>query len=280
MWFSWLSQVALLLVGSVAGLLVYGYLADLNVFENRGRLQGLLFGRTDLVIGSILTTLIVLATVAGFEAAARAAAHPVDLPGPREMILGTVFSAVMLLVIIGGILASLSARNIRWRDCFGLTRLGPASVLVRAVALIVLAVPLVAGAIALAHVLLAAAGYMDDSKQDIAVFLERNPSEAARWVVAIFAVVIAPIQEEFLFRGYLYGIMRRYAGPAAGTILNAALFAAIHLHLPSFGGLFVLAVCLTLAYEWSGSLFVPMVMHAMFNSFSVIALLAHGSPGT
>ncbi len=152
--------------------------------------------------------------------------------------------------------------------------------LVRAVALIVLALPLVAGAIALAHVLLAGAGYIDDSKQDIVVFLERNQSAAARWVVAVFAVVVAPMQEEFLFRGYLYGIMRRYAGPAVGTVLNAALFAAIHLHLPSFGGLFVLAVCLTLAYEWSGSLFVPMMMHAMFNSLTVIELLTHGSPGT
>ena len=228
----------------------------------------------------MLTSLIVLGTVAGFQAATKLAAHPVALPGPREMILGTVFSALMLLVIIGGILASLTARNIRWRDCFGLTRLGPASVLVRAVGLVVLALPLVAGAIGLAHVLLAGMGYVDDTPQDIVVFLERNQSADARWVVAVFAVVVAPMQEEFLFRGYLYGIMRRYAGPAVGTVLNAALFAAIHLHLPSFGGLFVLAVCLTLAYEWSGSLFVPMMMHAMFNSFSVIQLLTHGSPGT
>ena len=193
LWFPWLSQMAVLLIGTTAGLLVYGYLTDLNVFENRGRLQGLLFGRTDLIIGSLLTAMIVLATVAGFQAAAKLAAHPAALPGPREMILGTVFSAVMLLVVIGGILASLTVRNIRWRDCFGLTRLGPASVLVRAVGLIVLALPLVAGAIAFAHVLLAGMGYIDDSKQDIVVFLEHNQSAAARWVVAIFAVVVAPM---------------------------------------------------------------------------------------
>ena len=272
LWFSWLSQLALLLTGAAAGLLVYGYLADLVVFENRGRLQGLRFGRIDLIVGSILVGLFILLTLAG-------SSQPPAHPGPTEMIVGTVFSAGIFVVVIGGILASLTARHIRWRECFGLVRLGPAAVLTRAVALIAMALPLVMGIIALSRVLLAGAGYVDNSPQDIVIFLERNHSMAARWVVAIFAVVVAPMQEEFLFRGYLYGVMRRYAGPAVGTILNAALFAAIHVHLPSFGGLFALAVCLTLAYEWSGSLFVPMAMHAMFNSLTVIDLLSGGSAG-
>ena len=73
--------------------------------------------------------------------------------------------------------------------------------------------------------------------------------------------------------------MRRYAGVTVGILFNAALFAAIHTHLPSFGPLFVLAVCLTLAYEWTGSIFVPITMHALFNSLSVVQLLHGGSNG-
>ena len=60
------------------------------------------------------------------------------------------------------------------------------------------------------------------------------------------------------------------AGVPAGILINAALFAGIHLNAPSFAGLFVLAVCLTLAYEWTGSLLVPMAMHALFNSISIV----------
>ena len=272
-----MTQAALLMVWMVPAIFIYGFLADQTVFEGQGRLKSLAFGRVDLAIGSVLAGFFVLTVVAGYESASKpsVAAPPV---GSREMIIGTLVSAGIFLGLIGGILASLTARNIPWRECFGLRPLGPVPVLGRAVFLIFMAMPLISGALILAHVLLAAGGYVDDSPQDIVTFLQHSDSAAARWIVSIFAVFVAPAQEEFLFRGYLYGIMRRYAGPTVGIVLNAALFAAIHLHLPSFGGLFVLAVCLTLAYEWSGSLFVPMTMHAIFNSFSVIELL-RGSTG-
>ena len=262
------------------GLFAYGFLADLALFEGRGRLQALPFGRVDLGIGSILTGLFVLLAVMGFQAVASDSGAPSVAPDPTRMIVGTILSAVVFLVLVGGILASLTARQISWRACFDPSRLGLASVLGRAGALLLVGLPLVMGAIVLSRVLLASWGYIDDSPQDIVNFLEHNRSRAAQFVVAIFAVVVAPAQEEFLFRGYLYGIMRRYLGPAAGILLNSALFAAIHVHLPSFGGLFVLAVCLTLAYEWSGSIFVPMTMHALFNSLSVVELFGGGPGGS
>ena len=271
-WFSWVTQVGLLLVGAVPGLLAYGALADQTVFEGRGRLRSLPFGRVDLFIGLILTSLFLMLVVLGFQAAAaETGQHPVPME-PTRMIIGTILSAAVFLALVGGILASLTARRISWRECFWPSGIGPASVLGRAATLLIVGLPLVMGAILLSRVLLAAGGYVDDSPQDIVSFLEHNRSRAAQWVVAVFAVVVAPMQEEFLFRGYLYGIMRRYVGPALGIVLNSLLFAAIHVHLPSFGGLFVLAVCLTLAYEWSGSIFVPMTMHALFNSLSVIAM--------
>lgn len=255
----------------ILGLLVYGVMVDQTVFEDGGRLKTLRFGRTDLAVGALLTAFFLMLTFAG------AHATTTELPGPTQMIVGTVVSAAIFGIVIAGILVSLTARRIPWRDCFGLTRFGPPAVVGWAVALILAALPLVAGAVALTSVLLAGMGYTDDTPQDIVVFLKENTSVAARWVVAVFAVVVAPMQEEFLFRGYIYGIVRRYAGPPVGIVLNAALFAAIHQHLPSFGGLFVLAVCLTLAYEWTGSLFVPTVMHAIFNSFTVVQLLS-GNP--
>ncbi|MGH7936561.1 MAG: CPBP family glutamic-type intramembrane protease [Chthoniobacterales bacterium] len=46
----------------------------------------------------------------------------------------------------------------------------------------------------------------------------------------------------------------------------------MHAHLPSFAPLFVLGSCLTLAYEWSGSILVSMTIHALFNFLSLSAL--------
>ncbi len=63
---------------------------------------------------------------------------------------------------------------------------------------------------------------------------------------------------------------------------NAALFAAIHLNTASLLPLFVLALCLTLAYEATGSLLIPMVMHSCFNSitFALVLYVTHSHPAS
>src|SRR5206468_4903781 len=98
-----------------------------------------------------------------------------------------------------------------------------------------------------------------------------------RVMIIVLAVAVAPAAEELVFRFFLYGVLRRYFGIAVGLLINALLFAAVHQHLPSFAPLFALGACFTLAYEWSGSILVPMTMHAIFNA---ITLLALAFPGT
>ncbi|MDQ6859690.1 MAG: CPBP family intramembrane metalloprotease, partial [Verrucomicrobiota bacterium] len=71
---------------------------------------------------------------------------------------------------------------------------------------------------------------------------------------------------------FLYGVLRRYFGRSVGLVANSFLFAAVHMHLPSLIPLFVLGICFTIAYEWSGSILVSMTMHALFNSMTLIAL--------
>ena len=50
----------------------------------------------------------------------------------------------------------------------------------------------------------------------------------------------------------------------------------LHLHLPSLLPLFLLACVLTLAYELSGSLLVPMAMHALFNAITLVGVFFAG----
>src|SRR5436190_1948761 len=88
----------------------------------------------------------------------------------------------------------------------------------------------------------------------------------------VFAVAIAPVIEEFLFRFFLYNVIKRYFGRLLGVILSALLFAAAHAHFPSFVPLFVLGSCFAIAYEWSGSILVAMTMHSLFNSVTLTAL--------
>ncbi len=93
-------------------------------------------------------------------------------------------------------------------------------------------------------------------------------------LLILTAVVIAPIAEELIFRGYIFGVLRRYAGRWWAMLISASVFAAIHAHIPSLAGLFVLAVALTLVYEGAGSLWAPILMHALFNGLTVILTLA------
>jgi membrane protease YdiL (CAAX protease family) len=51
------------------------------------------------------------------------------------------------------------------------------------------------------------------------------------------------------------------------------VFAASHMHLPSVAPLFVFALGLGLSYELTGSLLVPITMHALFNAVMVIQLI-------
>ena len=109
-------------------------------------------------------------------------------------------------------------------------------------------------------------------KQGIIDLFNASNTLEQRILIIVLAVVLAPITEEFLFRFFLYGVVKRYCGRVAGLVVNALLFAAVHAHLPSFAPLFVLGGCFTLAYEWSGSILVSMTMHALFNSLTLTAL--------
>ena len=255
--------------------LFYGALASSVWFEEKGRARVQLFGSYDALIAGGLMLLFAIVIISGFSAGGGRIST--KLPSNADMIVGVVLSTGMLLLIMAAIVGSLKLRHVPWLQACGLERIDAVKVFAQALLLLLLAFPLIYAALAMTRILLAGSGYQEDAPQELVRFLAASGSGATRAVVAFSAVCIAPFQEEFIFRGFIYGVARRYGGPVPGMLVNATLFAGIHLHAPSFGPLFVLAVCLTLAYEWTGSLYVPITMHALFNAFSVVNLLTgHG----
>lgn len=86
------------------------------------------------------------------------------------------------------------------------------------------------------------------------------------------AALIAPIAEEFFFRGFLLSFVasamqdRRLA-----ILLSAAAFAAVHLSMPyAIPALFFLGILLGAAYFWTGKLYVPVAIHVAFNLKTLI----------
>ena len=115
-------------------------------------------------------------------------------------------------------------------------------------------------------------GTGDDSQLIVRYFLE-HPDLRHRGAVILMAVIVAPVAEEVIFRGYFYGVIRRYGGRIPAILTSSLLFAAIHVHLPSVPGLILLATILCLLYERTGSLWGPITMHAAFNASTIVSLM-------
>lgn len=82
------------------------------------------------------------------------------------------------------------------------------------------------------------------------------------------AVTAAPLFEEFIFRGLIYGGLRRSMKPVLAALVSAAVFAIVHPPL-SMLPVFVLGFCAALAYERTGALLAPMLAHAVYNAIVV-----------
>jgi len=112
--------------------------------------------------------------------------------------------------------------------------------------------------------------HITPSEQPIVQFFLTTQSTPLLIILVIFAVVVAPVFEEFFFRGFAYPALKQRFGVVPSLLLVSAVFALTHLHGPSLLPLFVLALGLGLAYELTGSLLAPIVMHAAFNGIMIL----------
>jgi membrane protease YdiL (CAAX protease family) len=102
---------------------------------------------------------------------------------------------------------------------------------------------------------------------------------AQRAVLFLFAVVMAPIVEEILFRGILWPLLRDRGWHIWGALLAALAFAAIHFNLPALVPLWLLGIFWTWLYERTGDLMAPIVSHGVFNAVNFLWLIL-SDPGS
>ena len=91
------------------------------------------------------------------------------------------------------------------------------------------------------------------------------------WLLGL-TVLAAPLCEEFIFRGLIFGGLRRTLTPLLSALVSAAIFAVVHPPL-SMLPVFVLGLCTAWAYQRSQTLLAPMLVHALYNAAVVTALL-------
>jgi len=115
-----------------------------------------------------------------------------------------------------------------------------------------------------------------DQNPLVDIFTQECGGQGRFWVLAALALVATfgvAFFEELLFRGLLYNVMQRYMATYLAAPLAALAFAAVHGVVSQIIPLFVLALLMTYAYERSGRLLAPIVLHATNNGLIMVLLL-------
>lgn len=99
-------------------------------------------------------------------------------------------------------------------------------------------------------------------------------------LVPISLFLVGP-GEELLFRGVVQGTLRRSFGPVGAVVLAAAIFAGVHFlaltggtgaRLTTIAILFLPSLVFGAAYERTGNLAVPVLIHGLYNSTLAVLL--------
>jgi membrane protease YdiL (CAAX protease family) len=223
----------------------------------------------DLGLGVVwvLTVIITLGAVMG--AVSRLTGEEATEPGP----LVTLGLQLVLYVVIGvGIVLFMRHRQVGIRDAFGLGRTIDLPAVGWGVVFCFAFLPLIGLTAGIVDTLYEMAG-IEQNRQTVVNWYLEHKEPVTRLMIGVFAVIVAPIAEECFFRGLVYPTIKQRYGVVTALLVASVGFAMIHGHLPSLAPLFVLGLGLALAYEWTGSVLTPIVMHAAFNGLTLVSMI-------
>jgi len=86
----------------------------------------------------------------------------------------------------------------------------------------------------------------------------------------IGSAILSPIMEELVFRGIVFGNMRKIMNVPQAVFLSALLFGLIHFNIVQFVYAFLLGLVLAAFMYKSGHVYAAMIGHITANAFAVI----------
>lgn len=108
-----------------------------------------------------------------------------------------------------------------------------------------------------------------------ALILTANPL----WLLILAVIVIVPIYEELIFRGFMWsGLVGTKLGVWGTAIVTSVVFAVIHVQYGwvELLGIFALAMLFSYARLLSGSLLLPIILHIFNNGLAMWEYLTFG----
>ncbi len=94
-------------------------------------------------------------------------------------------------------------------------------------------------------------------------------------IVFMILVVLVPITEEVLFRGFLYKGFKSKAGPVMAALLTSGLFGLAHMQWNISIDTFILSFFLIYLYEKTESLWPSIALHSIKNCLAFLVLFIY-----
>ena len=111
-----------------------------------------------------------------------------------------------------------------------------------------------------------------DAEQQEVINLFKESSGISLIILALTVSIFTPFAEEFLFRGFILGMLLKRYSPVTSIVISSFIFSIAHEPIAmalAFGG-----GCL---YGWlrikTGSIYPSMIAHALWNSFITLVVI-------
>ena len=111
---------------------------------------------------------------------------------------------------------------------------------------------------------------IDLADQDLVKFITSNDlSLRSKAILFVFILIEAPVLEELLFRGVLFGGLTKIMPLWPAIVLSGFIFAVIHINAATLIPLWFLGAAFAWLYVRTGTLLVPMAVHFSFNAINL-----------
>ena len=92
------------------------------------------------------------------------------------------------------------------------------------------------------------------------------------WVLVLVMAVMPAVGEELMFRGFIFGTLKRRWRVLPAMLVTAAIFGIYHMSLSKFFTTALLGFMLVYVVEKTGSIFCSMLMHFCNNLVAVVVM--------
>lgn len=165
----------------------------------------------------------------------------------------------------------LKQHAVNWRDAFGLRNKNLDTSILLAVITLALVLPVILQLEQYSVQVLQKIGWPLADERAVLLIVNAK-SIWLRVYLAFFAIVLAPVAEEFMFRGVLFPYVKQLGYPRLAWFGVSFLFALIHANAPTFVPLLVLALIFTWLYQKTNCLLAPIAAHSLFNTANLVIL--------